>query len=373
MFDLFLRIILVFSVLAAASLGQDKAPVSTETTELQTAECDCGDFLIVSEYDTVRAGDSVTFDLRSALQRPLPEYIQWSVSAGIIISGQGTQRITVLTTEDMLKPAVQPHKAIPSEKHGYIHSGGRGRVPFTVTASVVCDRSHLCPELTKSISVGRSSVKINVPADVTDLTLSTDLLVASCPPGQRPLAGTPNPSESMVIDVTTQAFDEDNDPLVYKYTVSGGEIIGKGANVKWDLSGALPGHYTINAAVDDGCGYCGNTISKAITVTECAPSCGLVECPQIDLLAPDNVTNLKNTVFTVNVVGGPEIKYAWSVENGEIISGQGTASITVGLPANATTNRASVTVKLLGLEPEGFCRDSATVVYLNGARQEDPK
>ncbi len=373
MFDLFLRIILVLSVLAAASLGQDKTPVSTETTELQTAVCDCGNFLIVSEYETVRAGDSVTFDLRSAMERPLPEFIQWTVSAGIIISGQGTRRVTVLTTEDLLKPAEQPHKTLPSEKHGYIHRGGRGRVPLTVTASVVCDRSHLCPELTKSISVGRISVKTNVPADVTDLTLSTDLLVESCPPGQRPMEGSPNPSETMVIDVTTQAFDEDNDPLVYKYTVSGGEIIGKGANVKWDLSGALPGLYTITAAVDDGCGYCGKTISKAVTVTECDPSCGLVECPQIDLLAPDSVTNLKNTVFTASVIGGPQIEYHWSVENGEIISGQGTASIIVGLPANATTNRASVTVKLLGLEPEGYCKDSATVVYLNGIRQNEPK
>jgi hypothetical protein len=68
------------------------------------------------------------------------------------------------------------------------------------------------------------------------------------------------------ISVKTIAVDPENDILTYVYTVTGGRIVGTGANVKWDLSGVRSGTYTITAGVDDGCGICGQTRSMTIVV-----------------------------------------------------------------------------------------------------------
>lgn len=69
-----------------------------------------------------------------------------------------------------------------------------------------------------------------------------------------------------LISVITTAVDPENDVLTYNYIVSAGKIIGSGARVTWDLSGISPGSYTITAAVDDGCGVCGQTKTKTVTV-----------------------------------------------------------------------------------------------------------
>lgn len=72
-------------------------------------------------------------------------------------------------------------------------------------------------------------------------------------------------SSNKQIRVKTVAADPENDVLTYNYTVSGGKIIGIGAEVIWDLSNALIGRYTITAGVDDGCGICGATKTKTVT------------------------------------------------------------------------------------------------------------
>lgn len=70
------------------------------------------------------------------------------------------------------------------------------------------------------------------------------------------------------IKVSTEAYDRDGDTLLYVYKISGGEIIGSGPQVIWNLSGAAPGSYTITAAVDDGCGLCGLSATKIVRVVE---------------------------------------------------------------------------------------------------------
>lgn len=69
-----------------------------------------------------------------------------------------------------------------------------------------------------------------------------------------------------VVRIETVANDPENDPLVYKYAVSAGRIQGSGAKVIWDLTGVAAGTYTITAGVDDGCGICGQTMTKTVTV-----------------------------------------------------------------------------------------------------------
>ena len=70
------------------------------------------------------------------------------------------------------------------------------------------------------------------------------------------------------MDISVEAIaDTDKDDIVtYKYEVSAGKIVGEGPKVTWSLKGLLPGTYTITAGVDDGCGICGKTMTKTVTI-----------------------------------------------------------------------------------------------------------
>lgn len=80
-----------------------------------------------------------------------------------------------------------------------------------------------------------------------------------------------------VIDVNSlikNEFYQHYPEFTYLYTVSGGKIIGKGSKVQWDLTGVKAGSYTIMATIDDGCGFCGKSVTKTVIVKEC-PNCSL--------------------------------------------------------------------------------------------------
>ncbi|MDQ3132091.1 MAG: hypothetical protein M3Q99_15185 [Acidobacteriota bacterium] len=105
----------------------------------------------------------------------------------------------------------------------------------------------------------------HAPANVTNLILSASEIIIGCDEATK----TKNCSDGNTeISVTTEASDPENDVLTFNYTVSGGKIVGQGAKVVWDLWGVKPGIYTITAGVDDGCGVCGATVTKTITVKE---------------------------------------------------------------------------------------------------------
>jgi hypothetical protein len=56
---------------------------------------------------------------------------------------------------------------------------------------------------------------------------------------------------------------------MFSYTTilfTAGKIIGEGSKVIWNLNGVQPGSYTITAGVDDGCGICGQTVTKEVTI-----------------------------------------------------------------------------------------------------------
>ncbi|HEY2866785.1 MAG TPA: hypothetical protein VGJ02_06815 [Pyrinomonadaceae bacterium] len=92
----------------------------------------------------------------------------------------------------------------------------------------------------------------DVAANVTDLTLSESEISVLRFEKQ--------------IRVKTTAVDPENDVLTYQYIVSGGKIIGTGAEVVWDLANTSVGTYTITAGVDDGCGICGKTVTKTVAI-----------------------------------------------------------------------------------------------------------
>ena len=196
---------------------------------------------------------------------------------------------------------------------------------------------------------GRQSAIENQFANVTALALGNNRITLGCPEGQQAAEGI-TCGDSRMTTVTTTAFDPEGDVLTYNYTVSGGRIVGSGANVEWDLDGVSPGTYTITAGVNDGCGVCGETKTETITVEECA-NCEVIPvdcvCPSVTISEPSGTTNSgQNMIFTANAIGATGTpSYEWEVDNGEIISGQGTPTITVSTEGlTDTTVRAKVTV-----------------------------
>ena len=108
-------------------------------------------------------------------------------------------------------------------------------------------------------------------ASVTELILSKNEFTPDCPKSDS--SDAENDFEYAKISVETKSGSSDpTDVLTYNYTVSGGKIIGKGANVTWDLSGVKPGTYTITAGADNGCGVCGTTKTESVVVKE-YPDC----------------------------------------------------------------------------------------------------
>jgi len=104
-------------------------------------------------------------------------------------------------------------------------------------------------------------------ANVNELTLNRND-VTECPAVASSKNGK-DCSEDTKIAVYSKASSSDSmEDLFYNYSVSGGRIIGQGANVFWDLSGVAPGKYTITVGVDNGCGVCGSTKTQEIIVKE---------------------------------------------------------------------------------------------------------
>jgi hypothetical protein len=233
--------------------------------------------------------------------------------------------------------------------------GGTGCVPFTVTNNW----RGIPPGFQTSNDphgfifqgwIGRRNKRqaeiINIPANVDSITTSATEVWLPCPPGTRSESG--RCSDEMSVNVTTSASDAEGDTLVYNYTVSGGRIVGTGANVTWDLSGVRPGSYTITAGVDDGCGVCGTTQTTTVEVKECDDCVAICECPTISVTGPADVVQPGETMtFTANVSGGSQddVTYEWSVSQGTIVEGQGTPMITVDTTGlSDTTIEATVNV-----------------------------
>ncbi|HMP66883.1 MAG TPA: hypothetical protein PKD11_15020 [Pyrinomonadaceae bacterium] len=212
--------------------------------------------------------------------------------------------------------------------------------------------------------IGRRNIRqgeiVNIPADVRSITLSDETITGGCPPGTRPAEGQ-TCNDSTTINVSTSAFDPEGDVLTYNYTVSGGRIIGTGANVQWDVSGLAPGTYTITAAVDDGCGFCGQTQTRTITIAECQCE-QICECPTLSVTGPPGVTNPGDAMtFTANVVGGQQVTYNWSISGGGTIeSGQGTPSIRVRTSTADADRTITATVNIGGLDPSCRCDTTAS-------------
>lgn len=204
------------------------------------------------------------------------------------------------------------------------------------------------------VTAGRRNARkgeiVNQFANVTNLALDETVVSNGCQPGFVPADGS-SCSSDLAVGVATTAVDPEGDVLTYNYTVSGGRIVGTGANVSWDLTGAAPGTYTITAGVDDSCGVCGQTQTKTITVKECNCIQKCV-CPTLDVTGPAGITAPGETMtFTANVSGGSgeTVTYNWAVSAGTIIEGQGTPVIRVATTPEMAGGNVTATVNIGGV------------------------
>ncbi len=207
----------------------------------------------------------------------------------------------------------------------------------------------------------------NKPANVDSVTLGASTITLPCRNGQVSRSGS-CPDPNRMVSVATRASDPENDVLTYNYTVSGGRIVGTGANVQWDLSSAQAGTYTIVTGVDDGCGVCGRTDTKTITIREC-PDCYTpvtetpCNCGTLSVSGPSGVTNPGDTMsFTATATASGNLTYNWTVSAGTIESGQGTPSITVRTTQAMAGTNVTATVTIGGTEARCNCdtEESAT-------------
>jgi len=201
---------------------------------------------------------------------------------------------------------------------------------------------------------------VNQVANVTALSVSDSAITLGCQPGFQPAPGAVC-NESTSVSVTTTAVDPENDILTYNYTVSGGRIVGSGANVTWDLSGVAPGSYTITAGVDDGCGLCGQTQTQTVTVAEC--NCvRICQCATVSLSGPAGITAPGETMtFTASVTPGTyDPTYNWTVSAGTIESGQGTPSIVVRTTREMAGSSVTATIDVGGAPAECSCPVTAS-------------
>jgi hypothetical protein len=188
------------------------------------------------------------------------------------------------------------------------------------------------PNVAPVVSVSSSSASLNRP----------------CPTGPSVESCVPSPSSE--VQLTADARDEDNDTLLYTWSVTGGRLSGEGRTVTWDLSGVNPGTYTASVEVNDGNQHVvPATTTVTVGVCECAPP----PCPVVSVSCPADVDEGAPLTFTASLSGGPadlSPTYNWSVSAGTISGGQGTSSITVdtaGLGGSSVT----ATVEVGGVDP----------------------
>ena len=98
--------VIVLILLAIFCLAGSSS-VSRAQSAPDLPKCDCTRFAIDSSLATVKAGDAVEFEIVSEGPNVLSRKFSWTVSAGTIVSGQGTSKITVQTSADMLPKQTQ--------------------------------------------------------------------------------------------------------------------------------------------------------------------------------------------------------------------------------------------------------------------------
>jgi hypothetical protein len=178
------------------------------------------------------------------------------------------------------------------------------------------------------------------------VSASTSSITLPCPEGTSSDSCTA--SATRTVDLTGAYTDQDNDPLVYVWSVTGGKLTGDGRSVSWDLSGLAAGTYTANVSVTDGNGGTA-TGTTTVTIAPCN-DCHPPPCPTVSVSCPSSVPLGTAITYNASTSSSANVTYNWSVSAGTITSGQGTSSITVDT-AGLGGQTVTATVDVGGLDP----------------------
>jgi hypothetical protein len=187
------------------------------------------------------------------------------------------------------------------------------------------------------------------PNQLEGLSIDEEEIFVPCPSMDNPYYFTTD----NLLGVNTKVAEK-TEKLKFNYSISGGRIIGTGANVSWDLKNARIGRYKISVTVRDSKNSY-KSFSKEIQIrepSECHPPCS---CPNLNAVSPiQKIKAGKTAVFAIKVGGGSQTKitYHWIVSAGKIIKGQGTPKIEV-VTKGLSPKTITATVELSG----DFCAE----------------
>jgi len=152
------------------------------------------------------------------------------------------------------------------------------------------------------------------------------------------------------VGLSASATDPDGDSLSYKFSVTGGRIIGTGAQVRWNLEGVKEGRYKATVKVTDGRG--GRSTSFTYLWAYCD---SLYMCPDIGINpSVYDVEEGQSLIFRADINGGDrrvKPSYRWKISAGKIVSGQRTPVITVNTKSVGDQG-ITATVEVRGYLPE---------------------
>ena len=196
-------------------------------------------------------------------------------------------------------------------------------------------------------------------ARVTAIDVDEDVLTLPCPAGHRS-CGT-GPSKDFIVDVRVKISGKTRESTL-KYDITYGRVIGTGQKVRWDLRDQRPGNYRITVTHFVNGKAIGEPKTAAVVIESDICICDCF-CPQLKIYGPSKIVKRGSIQsFSASVQGGPDVTYKWSVENGQIVSGQGTSEIKVRVKRKSKLSELKATVQLGGLDPACGCPSQATIV-----------
>jgi len=121
------------------------------------------------------------------------------------------------------------------------------------------------------------------------------------------------------VTIHVNASDQDNDPLTYSYSATGGTVDGTGPDVRWNPSGLAIGTYTVSAKVDDGHGGTASCAAD-VTVAKRPNQPPVISCaPE---RSPINSGEKVNIVSTASDPDNDPLTYSYAATGGQV-SGTG--------------------------------------------------